>query len=66
MPVILQADETKVIQQGDGWQEIGLADKDAFGAPAMVVRRWVLRPGAQGPELIRGESEIRRSWNKLK
>jgi quercetin dioxygenase-like cupin family protein len=57
MPVILQASETKVIQQGDGWQEIGLADTDTFGAPAIVARRWVLQPGASGPELVHGDAD---------
>jgi quercetin dioxygenase-like cupin family protein len=57
MPVILQADETKVIRQGDGWQEIALADTNTFGAEAMIARRWVLESGARGPELVHGQAD---------
>jgi quercetin dioxygenase-like cupin family protein len=57
MPIIVQANETKMISQGDGWQEIGLADTNTFGAPAMIARRWVLAPGIRGPELVHGEED---------
>jgi quercetin dioxygenase-like cupin family protein len=57
MPTTVQANETKVIRQGNGWQEIGLADTGTFGAPAMIARRWLLAPGIQGPELVHGQED---------
>jgi quercetin dioxygenase-like cupin family protein len=55
MPIIVKAEDTKVTRQGDGWQEITLADAKTIGAAAMVARRWVLEPGVSGPELVQGD-----------
>lgn len=57
MPIIINPEQTNVTRRGDGWQEITLADAHTIGAPAMVARRWLLDPGAQGPELIQGETD---------
>lgn len=54
MPVIIEAHEM-ITRRGEGWVEITLADAQTIGAPAMVARRWVLEPGARGPELVQGE-----------
>lgn len=54
MPIIINA-EAMQTQQGEGWSEIILADVEAIGAPAMVARRWVLAPGATGPELVQAD-----------
>ena len=55
MPIIVNADETKVTRTGPGWTEVTLADAQNIGAPAMIACRWVIEPGAQGPELVQGE-----------
>lgn len=57
MPIIVKAEETKVTRRGTGWREITLADAQTIGAPAMVARRWLLDPGAQGPELTQGDTD---------
>ena len=57
MPIIVKAEETKIVRQGEGWKLIGLADETTFGAPAMIARRWVLDPGARGPELRHSDSD---------
>ena len=57
MPVILQAEETTVIREGDGWQEIALADTNTFGTEAMIARRWVLEPNRRGPEMVHGPTD---------
>lgn len=57
MPVIIQSEKLTIIRQGDGWQEIGLADKSTFGTAAMIARRWLFAPGAIGPELVHGRSD---------
>lgn len=54
MPVIVNS-EAMATRRGEGWTEITLADTQTIGAPAMVARRWVFEPGAQGPELIQGD-----------
>ena len=46
-----------MIHQGEGWQEIALADANTFGADAMIARRWVLESGARGPELVHGQTD---------
>jgi quercetin dioxygenase-like cupin family protein len=55
MPIIINPEAMPVTRQGEGWAEITLADAQTIGAPAMVARRWVLGPGARGPELVQGE-----------
>jgi len=57
MPVIRQAEEIKVLREGEGWQEIGLADAATFGTAAMIARRWRLGPGAEGPVLVHGRAD---------
>jgi len=57
MPIIINTEETQVTRQGNGWAEITLADAQTIGEPAMVARRWVLEPGAQGPEMIHGDTD---------
>lgn len=57
MPIIVDTQDVRVTRQGAGWKEITLADVQIIGAPAMVARRWVLEPQAQGPELIHGETD---------
>jgi quercetin dioxygenase-like cupin family protein len=47
--------EAMQTQQGDGWTEITLADAQIIGAPAMVARRWILAPGATGPEQVQND-----------
>jgi quercetin dioxygenase-like cupin family protein len=54
MPVIVNS-EVMQTKQGRDWTEITLADAQTIGAPAMVARRWVLAPGATGPELVQGD-----------
>jgi quercetin dioxygenase-like cupin family protein len=57
MPIIINAEDTKITRQGEGWTEVTLADPQIIGAPAMVARRWVLEPGAQGPDLVLGNAD---------
>lgn len=54
MPVIINSEEMAT-RRGEGWTEVTLADTPAIGAAAMVARRWVFEPGAQGPERVQGE-----------
>lgn len=56
MPIIVNAEDVK-ITEGDGWIQLTVADPEMIGAPAMTARRWVLEAGAQGPELVQGETE---------
>lgn len=57
MPIIVNAEDTVVTRQGEGWIEITLTDAETIGAPAMVARRWILKPGAKGPTLIHGDTD---------
>ena len=57
MPIVVQAKETKLISHGKGWQEIGLADSHTFGADAMIARRWLFEPEAEGPERTHGQED---------
>ena len=57
MPIIVNRDDMKETQKGDGWVELTLADASNFGAPAMVARRWTLQPGATGPMLTQDAKE---------
>ena len=57
MPIILNAEETKITRQGQDWREITLADAQTIGAPAMVAHRWVFDPNAQGPALVQGDTD---------
>ena len=57
MPIVVQAEETQVIEQGDGWQEIGLADSNTFGTEAMIARRWLFEPKATGPKRTHGQDD---------
>ena len=57
MPTVYQPDETPVLREGEGWQEIGLTAPDTFAEPTMIAHRWVLDPGARGPMLKHGNAE---------
>ena len=57
MPTIMQPNETPILSQGDGWQEIGLTLPDTFAEATLVARRWILAPGARGPQLEQGTHE---------
>jgi quercetin dioxygenase-like cupin family protein len=57
MPVVVNAAETKIMRQGDGWRIITLADDAVFGTPALVAQRWELAPGARAPGFTQGDSE---------
>lgn len=57
MPIIVNAEDVQVTRQGQGWTELTLADNKTTGTPAMVARRWVLEPSAQGPELVQGNTD---------
>ena len=57
MPVILNSDEVKIFEQGDGVTITTLVDKQVIGEPAMVARRWLLSPGKTSPEYTHGDSE---------
>ena len=55
MPIIVNTQDTIVTRQGEGWTEITVADAEIIGSPAMAARRWLLKPGARGPELVQGD-----------
>ncbi len=57
MPIIVNSEDMKITRQGEGWTEITLADSQTIGAPAMVARRWLLEPGARGPEQTQGDAD---------
>lgn len=57
MPIVVNTEDTVVTRQGEGWMEITLADAEIIGNPAMVARRWILEPGAKGPEMIQGNTD---------
>lgn len=57
MPTVYQPHETPVLREGQGWQEIGLTAPDTFAEPTLIARRWVLQPGARGPQLEHGNAE---------
>ena len=57
MTTVLNPEEVKVIEQGDGWRMLGLADGELFGVPAMIARRWIMEAGANGPELVLGDHD---------
>jgi quercetin dioxygenase-like cupin family protein len=57
MPVIVNEKDTVITRQGRGWTEITLVDAKSIGTAAMVARRWVLKPGTKGPELLQGETD---------
>lgn len=46
---------SRLVRRGEGWQELILADAQTFGAAAMIARRWVIEPGARGPEQQHGD-----------
>jgi mannose-6-phosphate isomerase-like protein (cupin superfamily) len=52
MPIIVNPEDVKVTGEGEGWTEITIANSQTFGAPAMIARRWLLKPDATGPELV--------------
>ena len=58
MPIIIKKEDTKITRQGEGWQEITLADADSIGDSAMVARRWIFDPGASGPESTHGDTDL--------
>lgn len=57
MPVIVQAKDTKIVRDGQGWRQIGLADNETFGTQAMIAYRWIFDPGARGPKLTLSDSD---------
>lgn len=57
MTSILNPEDVQVLEEGKGWQLLGLADSELFGAPAMIARRWVLSAGAKGPEKTMGDHD---------
>ncbi len=57
MTTVIKASDVKVVDEGDGWQLLGLADSESFGTPTMVARRWVMAAGARGPELTHGDND---------
>lgn len=57
MTTVINTSAVKVVDEGDGWQLLGLADSVSFGAPAMVARRWMLAAGARGPLLTHGDAD---------
>lgn len=57
MPTLVNPEDMKTSQKGDGWMVITLADAETFNAPSMVARRWVFEPGAQGPEVVHGDTD---------
>lgn len=57
MPIIVNAEDAVVTRRGQGWTEITMADAKIIGAPVMVARRWILEPGAKGPELVQGDTD---------
>ena len=57
MPNLVNNEDMEVTSSGEGWQELSLADAQTFGAAAMIARRWILEPGARGPELEHGDAD---------
>jgi quercetin dioxygenase-like cupin family protein len=57
MTTVLKPEEVEVVEEGDGWQQLGLAGSELFGFPAMVARRWIMKAGASGPELLLGDQD---------
>ena len=57
MPVIVNEKDTVITRQGRGWTEVTLVEAKTIGAPAMVARRWILKPGTKGPELVQGDTD---------
>ena len=57
MPIIVNTEDTVVTRRGEGWLEITLTDAEIIGAPVMVARHWILKPGAKGPELVHGDTD---------
>ncbi|HLF91288.1 MAG TPA: AraC family ligand binding domain-containing protein [Anaerolineales bacterium] len=49
MPVIIHPNEM-IIQKGNGWVEIILADENAIGVPAIAAHRWSFEPNTHGPQ----------------
>jgi quercetin dioxygenase-like cupin family protein len=50
MPTLINPDQMHTTRTGDDWVEITLADSRSAGTSAMVARRWILQPGASGPQ----------------
>lgn len=57
MPTIINPDQMKQYEQGEGWRIVTLADAKDIGAPAMVARHWYLDPNAEGPTNTHGDTE---------
>ena len=57
LPIIIMPDQMKTYGQGDGWQVVTLADKNATGEPATVARRWSFCPGACGPDVVHHDAD---------
>jgi quercetin dioxygenase-like cupin family protein len=57
MPIIINPDETRLTDQGEGWSETTLADSQTIGTPAMVARRLSFEPYTTGPLKAHGETE---------
>ncbi len=57
MPTLIDLDQMQTARTGDGWLEVTLADSRATGTAVMVVRRWILQPGAAGPETTHADAD---------
>jgi quercetin dioxygenase-like cupin family protein len=57
MPTVVPPDDIRDEPRGPGSSEATLADAGVIGAPAMVLRRLTLEPGARTEELSRLEGE---------
>jgi len=50
MPEFRQAADIEVEDHGEGWTVSVLADRRHVPGMAMIARRWIFEPGAEGPE----------------
>ncbi len=52
MPTLIQPEDMKIAQQGEGWRAVALAETSVAG---MVARRWLLDPEVRTPEITHGD-----------
>ena len=57
MPVIVNVEEMRTVEQGEGVNITTLADRRAIGSPAMVARRWSIAPGVYSTKQKHGSTE---------
>lgn len=57
MPVIINPNETRLTDKGEGWIETTLADSQNSGTAAMVARRLSFEPFVVGPLKTHGDVE---------